>query len=121
MPDPAPRAEGVDSRPISPEASADPLPSSGSLGDAALSASLWCFAQVVVLKIVTLTGTLALMHLLAPDMIGVASLAVSFASVATVLQPLAMGDVLLAQSRDLARLAGTARRISLATSLGCVA
>ena len=120
MADSTPRGESFDSPRVTPSVPIDPLEPTlpeSSLGEAALSGSLWTLVQVVVVKIVTLSGTLVLMHLLTPDVFGVASLALSLQAVLTVLQPFTMGDVLLSRSGDLTRLSGTAYRLSLFTTI----
>lgn len=90
---------------------------STALGEAAVSGSLWTAMQVVVAKMASLGGTVVLMHLLAPDTFGVATLALSTWAMLTVLPPITMGDVLVARSADLDRIAGTAQRLCLLTSI----
>lgn len=87
-----------------------------SLSEAAVSGGLWTAMQLVVVKLASLTGTFVLIHLLSPDSYGVATLALSMCAMVTVLQPFTMGDVVLARSRDLDRISGTAHRITLITS-----
>jgi O-antigen/teichoic acid export membrane protein len=95
----------------------DPTPPVIPLGEAALSGGLWTAMQIVVVKLASLGGTLILMHMLAPDTFGVASLALSVLAMLTLLQPFTMGDVLVARSGELARISGTAQRLSLLTSV----
>ena len=87
-----------------------------SLGDAAVSGSLWTVVQLLVVKLASAGGTLALMHLLAPEEFGVATLAFSLQTMVVLLQPFTLGDVLLARPGDLARVSGTAHRLCLYTS-----
>ena len=111
-------APGAPEFPVEPQP--DPLHEgtrSESLGEAAVSGSLWSIAQVVVVKIVSLGGTLALMHLLTPEDYGIATLALSVGTMVVVLQPFTLGDVLLSRPADLARASGTALRLCFFTSL----
>jgi lipopolysaccharide exporter len=95
----------------------EPSGPDASLGEAAVSGSLWTLAQVLVVKLASLGGTLALMHLLAPEEFGVATLAFNLQNMVVLLQPFTLGDVLLARPKDLARVSGTAHRLALLTSL----
>jgi O-antigen/teichoic acid export membrane protein len=98
-----------------PEPLSDPSGPDASLGEAAVSGSLWTLAQVVVVKLASLVGTLALMHLLSPEDFGVATLAYSVQTMVVLLLPFTLGDVLLARPAELARVSGTAHRLGLAT------
>jgi O-antigen/teichoic acid export membrane protein len=57
------------------------------------------------------------MHKLAPEEFGLATLALSVQTMVMVLQPVTLGDVLLAQPGEIARVAATASRLCLITSL----
>lgn len=121
MPDLTPRKDSVDPRRIVVDVQEDPLHEATNpeilLGEAAVSGSLWTVAQVVVVKLASVGGTLILMHLLSPEEFGIATLAFSVQTIVVVLQPSTLGDVVLAQPRDLARVSGTAHRLGLFTSV----
>lgn len=88
-----------------------------SLGNAAVSGSLWAVAQVVVVKVASLAGTFALIHLLSPEDYGLAALAMSVQTMLVLMQPFTLGDVLLSSPATLARISGTAQRLGLVVSV----
>ena len=73
--------------------------------------------QVAAVKLASLSGTLILMHLLSPELYGVATLALSVQAMLTLLQPFTMGDVIVSRSGDLTRISGTAHRLVFVTSV----
>jgi O-antigen/teichoic acid export membrane protein len=89
------------------------LQTSTSLRDQAVSGGLWTGAQVVVNKVVSLGGTIAMMYLLLPAQYGLATLASNLLAAVTLLAPFTLSDVLLSRPSEADRLMGTAKRICL--------
>src|SRR5262249_13784335 len=84
------RSGSPDSGRVALEAPDDPLHEAAapetSLGEAAVSGSLWTILQVVVVKVASFASTVVLMHLLPPELFGIATLALSVQAMVTLLQ-----------------------------------
>lgn len=87
-----------------------------SLRSQAVSGGLWTGAQVVVNKVFSLGGTVAMMYLLNPEQYGLASIATSLLAAVTLLAPFTLSDVLLARPSEVDRLMGTANRLCIAVT-----
>lgn len=88
-----------------------------SFGQVALRGSAWNLAQSVLNKFLTSAAIFVIAYFLSPSEYGVGVQALATFSVATFLQPLTVGDVLIAHPRRFAMLAKSAS--GLAMIIGC--